>query len=244
MTIPIPHPRIKLAICTPIPAVAVKGGGTRLSSVSYEWHVARLRLQMPLGYDVAEIQVVGREVGEARNMAAQTARDTGVEWLFWLDYDVLPAPGTLKQLLYRATATHLGFDIYSGVYCVKGHPSVPILYKGWNTGPFWGWDFGDVLMDGIVCSGLGCALMRVDCLDRLPNTTEKPWFQTWQDPGGHGTATEDCWFTKRLIEEAEGKILVDCANICVCGHQDQSTGEIYCLEPDAPPVTRAGIAAL
>lgn len=231
----------KLAICTPIPTEQRPDGTVRTRPITWEWHIARGGLRMPYGFDAAEIGVIGLPVDEARNRAVQMAREMGCEWLFFLDWDVLPAPTCLKQLVYRATATHPSFDVYSGLYCFKEHPSQPMLYKGWNTGVFWDWNFGDVLTEGIVLSGMGCALLRLAAFDKLEHTAENPWFKTHATE--EGTITEDAWFTRRLTETG-GRILVDCANVCLCGHQDNNTGEVFCLEPDAPPVVRAGLKPL
>lgn len=206
--------------------------------VTTEWHRARQRLTSPFGYGIVEIGADGMEIGEARNLAVETARANGCEWLFFLDYDVLTAPNCWKQLLYR-TATHPDYDVYSGIYCVKEVPSIPLIYHGWARGPFWDWNFGEVITEGVCGVGMGCALLRLSAFDRL----EKPWFKTDcldDDEGPHGTTTEDMYFCDKLIK-AGGKILVDCSPSCIAGHIDHSTGQIYALPEDCPPVVRAGL---
>ena len=99
---------------------------------------------------------MGRKSGLPAPTPCSIAKEHGCEWLFFLDYDVILAPNTLKQLEYR-TKTHPGFDVYAGVYCIKERPAQPLIYKGWGDGFFLDWTIGDVLTEGIVASGLGCA---------------------------------------------------------------------------------------
>jgi hypothetical protein len=214
--------------------------------VTTEWHRARKALSIPFGYNASELCADGFEVGEARTMAVEKARASGAEWIFFNDYDTLIPPNALKQLMYRA-ATHPEYDVYAGVYCVKEHPAIPIIYKNWGEGPCWDWTIGDVIPD-VVGVPMGCTLLRLSSFDRLTNTPEMPWFKTCDLSNGNpldsennyaavqGTITEDLWFCKRAVEEAKFRLLVDTG--IQCGHISHSTGEIFALPPDSPPVKR------
>jgi len=233
--------QVKLCISTPCPIIP-SAGGTRLAPITMEWHRARMRLTSPFGYNTAEIGMDGYEVGEARSKVVSHAREIGAEFLFFLDYDVLPPSNAIKQLVYRLTATHTHCDVAAGVYCVKEDPAVPIIFKGWNCGPFWDWKVGDVLDEGITGVPMGCTLLRLSLFDRLPQTEEKPWFKTVcldDEIGPHGTMTEDVWFCKRATEETGAKIVVDTS--VLCGHIDNKTGAIYQLPEDSPPIVRSGL---
>lgn len=241
--------RCQLVICTPVPVVQGPAG-PRLSMITMEWHRARASLQIPFGYNAMELACDGYEIGEARTSAVQKARESGADWIFFIDYDTLLPPYAFKQLMYRATATHTQFDVFSGVYCVKEHPSIPIIYRRWGEGPCWDWTIGDVLED-VVGVPMGCCLLRLAAFDRLENTPEKPWFKTVDLTNGNpldpsmdnlqmaGAITEDLWFSKRAVEEAGMRMLVDTA--IQCGHISHQTGETFCLPEDSPPVVRAGI---
>lgn len=247
-TINVQH-KCKLIVSTPCPVIPNKVGGTMLAPVTMQWHRARMAMSIPFGYNASEIKCDGYEVGEARNRVVETAKNAGAEWLLFIDYDVLIPPNGFKQLMYR-TVTHPEYDVYAGVYCIKEHPTIPIIYKKWGEGPCWDWKLGDVIAP-VAGVPMGFTLLRLSLFDRLTNTPEKPWFKTHDLSGGdpfsdnlkdvelRGVITEDLWFCKRAVEEAGAKILVDTA--VQCGHIDHSTGEVFVLPEDSPPVVRAGI---
>lgn len=244
--------KCRLVISTPCPVIPDGRGGSRLAPITMHWHRARMKLQIPYGYNAAELACDGYEIGEARNLVVGRAREVGADWLLFIDYDVLVPPMAFKQLMYRTT-THPDHDVYAGVYCVKEHPTIPIIYRRWGEGACWDWTVGDVL-EGVVGVPMGCTLLRLAAFDRLSNTPERPWFKTHDLGEGNpfdasqdgeeiqGTVTEDLWFCKRLVEEGKGRILVDTS--VECGHVSNATGEIFVLPEDCPPVIRAGIKPL
>lgn len=240
----------QLVISTPICIVPNGIGGTRLEHLSPQWHRARQKLQIPYGYNAAEVAVDGYEVGEARNLVVQKAIEAGAEFVFFIDSDVLVPPNAFKQLMYRLKVTHPEYDIAAGVYCVKEHPTIPIIYRQWGEGPWWDWKLGDVIAP-VVGVPMGCTLLRLKYFERMPK--DLPWFKTHDLSDGNpldnstdglevcGTVTEDLWHCKLAVERAGVKILVD--GSVICGHQNRDTGEIFNLPPDCPPVVRAGISA-
>ncbi len=244
--------KCQLVISTPCPVVPNGAGGVKLDAITMHWHRHRMALNVPYGYNAAELACDGFEVGDARNRVVERCRQTGADWLLFIDYDVLVPPFAFKQLMYR-TVTHPEYDVFAGVYCVKEHPTIPIIYRHWGEGPCWDWTIGDVL-ENVVGVPMGCTLLRLSLFDRLPNTPEKPWFKTHDLSDGNplddstegldvrGTVTEDLWFCKRAVEEAGCKILVDTR--VICGHINTATGEIFNLPEDCPPVKRAGIKPL
>src|SRR3990170_71244 len=151
---------IGLAFCTPVPMVPGPKG-LRLAMVTSEWHRARLGLATPTNINTINIVVDGMEVGAARNKAVEIVmgHTPRPEFLFFLDYDVVPQFDALTKLLYRAR--HFPeHAIYAGVYCCKSSPPEPLIYKGDGLGPFWGWSIGDVLTDGITGVHMGLTLVR------------------------------------------------------------------------------------
>lgn len=242
--------KCQLVISTPCPVIPNGEGGSKLAPVTMQWHRARMRLNVPYGYNAAELACDGFEIGEARTKVVGRCREVGADWLLFIDYDVLMPPMGFKQLMYR-TVTHPDYDIFAGVYCVKEDPTIPIIYRVWGEGPCWDWKIGDVLAP-VVGVPMGFTLLRLSLFDRLPNTPEKPWFKTHDLSQGNpldnttdgmdirGTVTEDLWFCKRAVEEAGCKILVDTA--VQCGHINNATGRIYSLPEDCPPVLRSGIS--
>ncbi len=141
------------------------------------------------------------EVGEARNRCVEIALELGVEWIFFVDYDVAPPANALVKLL------SLDVPIAAGVYNSKEVPSYPLIYvKGWE-GAFQDWEKGDLIKaDGI---GMGCTLIHMDVFRKI----EKPWFKTVP---GYSTEnysilpnmTEDIYFCNKA-KDAGYDIIVD-----------------------------------
>ena len=212
------HP--KIVVCTPMPIV-----DGRLEPVTVEWHRGRQNLIPPFGMNYREIAIDGLPVDEARCMVAQMAIDCGSQFLFFNDYDVILPPNILNKLVYHA-AQHPEVGVFSGVYCVKMDPPVPLIYKHGEI--FWDWSLGEILIDGITTCGMGCALIRTSLLKDIDKSKEL--FKT--TPNG----SEDVWFLERARLEQDNKILIDTSFIC--GHIDNKTGVIYGLPEDCIPMNR------
>jgi predicted SAM-dependent methyltransferase len=236
-----------MAYYTPMPMV--KGPrGARLEPITVEWHRCEKSLVLPTNYSQIVINVDGMGVDEARNQAVQLAlkNDPVPEFLFSLDYDVLPAHDAILKLAYRAKC-YPDHDIFAGVYCCKSIPSEPLIYQDFGQGAFWDWTVGDVLTTdshGIKGVHMGLTLIRMSLFNRLEHTADKPWFLTREkeakqiEGGGiqYVSGTEDLWFCKRALEEADAKILVDTS--VLAGHINHQTGQIFGLPNDSPPVVR------
>lgn len=234
---------IGLAICTPIPHVPGPLG-PRLAMITTEWHRARQGLIMPTNFIQANIQCDGMEVGDARNVAVETAFNAKPRpaFLMYVDYDVIPTFDAVTKLLYRAQ--HFDdYDIFAGVYCSKTSVPEPLIYKGDGKGCFWDWAVGDLLLDGITGCHMGMTLIRMSLFDRMEWDDQNPLFHTTDDTEMRedGIAlrrgTEDLYFCRRAIKEANAKILVDTS--VLCGHIDHGSGLIYGLPADSKPVKRA-----
>ena len=238
--------RIGVVICTPIPYVRTPSGDLKLEDVTIDWHRHRMQLMMPTNFSYIEVQADGMEVAEARNWAVLRGMEfePEPEYIFFLDYDVLPPADALKRLVFHA-AHHKDYDIFAGVYCTKNRSlPEPLIYNQFGAGPFWDWTVGDILTTdrhNIVAVGMGCTLVRMSLFHKLEHSEEKPWFHTGlaRDIGNEGMIvgerhTEDIYFCKRALTEANAKIFVDTS--ILCGHQDKATGVIYGLPKDSKPV--------
>lgn len=234
--------RISVAFCTPIPEV-MGPAGPRLAMITPQFMRARMSMGMPTNFHMTEIAADGMEVGEARNFAVEQAlaSDLVPDFIFFLDYDVLPSQDAFQKLYYRAKC-YPDYEIVSGLYCCKAWTGEPLIYKDWGDGAHWDWAMGDLLFDMVgVHSGL--TLIRTSLFKRLSHTAEKPWYKTLDElqktPAGYirHRGTEDLWFCHRAVEEAGAKILVDTS--VLAGHIDHATGIICGLPPDCPPVKRA-----
>lgn len=235
--------KMGLAICTPIPGEPITGApGHRLELLSRRWHDARMSLMMPTNIAQCEIVANGMEVGEARNYAVDVAKslERKPEFLFFLDYDVIPPHDAITKLLYRARHFK-GHDVFAGVYCSKSQLPEPLIYKEDGSGPFWDWTVGDILQD-MASVHMGLTMIRMSVFDRLECSDSKPYFKTTNDrklSGGVSLltrGTEDIYFCQRLRDEIGGKILVDTS--ILAGHENRETGVIYGLPLDSGPIMR------
>jgi SAM-dependent methyltransferase len=234
---------IGLALCTPVPLVPGPLG-PRLAPVTTEWHRARMSLATPTNINTINVVLDGLEVGDARNRAAAAvlAHEPRPEFLFFLDYDVIPQHDALTKLLYRAR--HFpGHDIFAGVYCCKSSPPEPLVYKGDGKGPFWDWSIGDLITDGVTGVHMGLTLIRSSLLARMADGSDEPLFKTVNtqslDATGLHTSrgTEDLWFCRRAIEEFGARILVDTG--VLAGHINNGSGQMFGLPKDSKPAMGA-----
>ena len=214
-----------------------KDPAQHLGLITPEWQRARTNLAIPMGHANIEIFADGMEVGLARCAAANAARENGLKWLFFIDWDTIIPPDALMKLVYHLE-NNPDYDVASGMYCLKSVPTFPLLWREWNQGVDFDWTMGDVLYDRVVGIGMGCALIRVSCFDKLP----QPWFKTVNEPvfcgGQYGRMmmTEDLYFTKALTDRG-GKILVDTS--IMADHICHATGRRYHMGDDSLPVKRA-----
>lgn len=102
------------------------------------------------------------------------------DFIFWLDQDIIVAPGVLTRLLSHNK------DIVSGLYFLKEPPHHPLIMKKRDCqiserGKYSNLsDYPDGLIkleDGSV--GFGCVLTKV----KIFETMQKPWFEWTKDSG-------------------------------------------------------------
>lgn len=233
--------RSTIAYCTPMP---YRIGTTSPEPITVEWHRARMSLSRPTCINTCEIVADGMEVGEARQYAVETvlSKPNPAEFIFWLDYDVLPCFDALTKLFYRARC-YPDIDIFAGVYCSKGSPPEPLIYMDQGIGPHWDWAVGDLLFDVHgVHSGL--TLVRTSLYRKMLDADPgKPIYHTQNEQeitkaGLHSrTGTEDLWFCRRALDEFGAKIMVDTS--VLAGHINNATGQVFGLRDDSPPIQRA-----
>lgn len=250
--------KICIAISTPIPFVPGTEGKLVHDTISPLWHRARVGLSHPTNINLVEFIVDGCAVDDARNKVARQClnhKPQPPEFLFFLDYDVLPYFDAMTKLFFRARC-YPDHDIFSGVYCCKWqNPPDPLIYKGNGQGPFWDWKVGDILttdQHGITGVHMGLTLIRTTLFQKLldkglvhgdgTDLDNEPWFRTQYDKrrvdGGVWTksGTEDLYFTAKAMEIG-AKILVDTS--VLAGHYDKNGGVTYGLPWDEGPAGRA-----
>lgn len=164
------------AICVPI---LDKGDGT-ISNVTHDWANAAAGLGGGLAVTVLRLQLRNQRVDLAKERLAEMALQNNVDWLFFLDDDVVPPPDTIMKMvqLWRSDPK---YKIISGVYWSKSDPPVPLIFRGNLQGSFWDWTTQDLIKaDG---AGAGCLFIDAGLLRKMP----KPWFSCnyfFEDPRG------------------------------------------------------------
>jgi hypothetical protein len=112
----------------------------------------------------------GPMVSLARNMLMSRFLDTGLEWLWCVDTDIMFSPGTLPALLSVADPDER--PLMSALYHISlGSNPVPAMFLANNSGgrlvfsPIAEWDDGDIIQaDGV---GAGCLLIHRDSLLKM-----------------------------------------------------------------------------
>lgn len=174
--------QLGIAMCTPIPMIPGPHG-PRLAPVTTEFHRAVAAISTPTNMATISVKTDGMEVGDARCRAVEIAMEHSPrpEFIFFLDYDVLPSWDCLKKLHYRAKCFP-DYDVFCGVYCSKANPPEPLIYNDYGLGPFWDWKVGDLLTTdghGIQAIHMGLTLIRTSLFDILDwQNSDEPLFLT------------------------------------------------------------------
>lgn len=251
-----PSQRVSVAFCTPWPMKNVNGRMVH-EPMSPLWYRHKTQLSVPTCFNQVEFFIDGKEVGDARNHAARKClnHDPQPAFLLFIDYDVLVPWDALTKLFFRARCFP-DFDVYAGIYCLKGgNPPDPLIYRENGEGAFWDFTVGDLLTTqehGIKATHMGLTLIRTSLFQRMldhgcvhgdgTDLDDEPWFKTCQDKefckGGvmSKQSTEDLYFYQKA-REVDCKIMVDTS--VLAGHLDKNTGIIYGLPTDYGPVHRA-----
>ncbi len=128
-----------------------------VENVTFHWSLGFRRLQLP---GPEPIGVTGLPFDHARNEACKTAKESGCEWLFFLDSDVIPPPDAVLRLMAHRK------PIVSGVYFRRSHPAgVPVMMK-----PLGHWlvNYPTNALIEVDVVGAGCLLIHRSVLETLP----------------------------------------------------------------------------
>lgn len=150
--------------------IAVMIGIPTTGNVRFEWYMAMTGMVIPVcfAYSASARPILmnspqGYLVAEARNLILGDFIKKDVEWLLFIDHDVLPHPYTwgffMEHMLKK------DYPIVSGLYYAKGDPSLPLVFRGRGAGPYLDWKLGDqVEVDGVV---MGMTLMHRSIIEYL-----------------------------------------------------------------------------
>ena len=223
---------------TPNAAKMVIGLPVRKTSPIEFW-ISMLQALPPLNVRMSYLYQKGADApggklpAEARNAIVQRAIDEGIEFLLFLDDDVL-FPELAFYRLWVAMSKHPEAACITGIYTSKQDPAEPLLYRDEMDGAYWDWELGDLIP--IHSAGAGIMLVRMSYVAKL----EPPWFndvvveKSSEDDAtlNRNTWGHDRFFHMRLRDEAGGVIYADTG--LLCAHWDVELQKNYILPPDAP----------
>ena len=145
--------------------------------VPFAWAMHLRRLQVP----GPVIGLTGMPFDHARNAACQKALEIGVDFLYFVDSDVITPPDVIHRLMAHR------LPIVSGLYNRRSPPAgVPVMIKNgsWVTtlpDP----NKGESPLVEVDLVGAGCLLIQTSVLrDMPPQEPGKHWFNWQVDKGG------------------------------------------------------------
>ncbi len=181
--------------------------------VTFKWSVGLRRLRWP-GPFQDPIGITGVPFDHGRNLAAMKCLESGSEWLFFLDSDVVPPPNAIEKLISH------GQPIMSGLYHRRSPPvGLPVMQRPhgvWLTK----YKKGSVVEVDVV--GAGCLLIHRSVLEQMKPQRPlagKHWFdwrvdaQSVQEHNG-APMSEDFTFCLHGRQTMGLKILVDTSIRC------------------------------
>lgn len=140
--------------------------------------------------------LIGSLIYDSRNNLAAMAVQNEVDYILWLDSDMVFPPNTLIRML-KVLEEHEEVDILSGLYFRRGHPFTPVLFSKLevndeNVLEWEGYDDIPNELFEIAGCGFGAVLMRTECLlDIAAKEGSGSWFTPLANAG------EDCAFCVR-----------------------------------------------
>jgi len=149
-----------------------------LGLIRYEWAQARYSQIIPVnwatsGFDCKynkqlDFVPLGFSIDDAYNLIADHAIKIDVEWLLIIEDDVIiPHDCFLKIARYMDKGNT---PVVSGLYYLKGSPTLPLVFRGGGNGAFTDFKKGSkVWADGIP---MGCLLIHMSLLKVMHDEAE------------------------------------------------------------------------
>jgi hypothetical protein len=214
-------PSIKGIIKSPTPLhnrLFIAVGLTGL--IRAEWAMARYGQVVPCNWQQLEFPMwldqcapMGYMVADMRNLAVREFINRKMEWMIFIDHDVLLPIDFYVKLNERIIKEKI--PVWSGLYFTKSYPSEPLVYRERGKGFFADWKMGDMVWVSAV--PMGCTLIHNSILkvcwdeaeeynigpERVRRVFESPR-KVWQDSESMSwevlTGTEDLKFCWDIIE--------------------------------------------
>jgi len=198
-----------------------------------EWAVAFACQSYPSG--ISREVIVAKNLGLSQDWLEKvvtSARKKNSKYIWLLHDDVEPPFFATRKLIYDLEQNDQVM-VAAGIYCLKGLPTEPFVYRGDGEGAFWHWKVGDVFECDAI--GDGCMMIKTEIFDKI----EKPWFHfeksRMQGNDTIGDVGEDFFFCRK-VRAAGFKILAD--GEVVCPHWDVENKCAYGLPRDSYPLAK------
>lgn len=197
-----------------------------VETVTTAWALGLRNLHIP-GPD--PIFPTGMPFDHARNHAVEILLGTDLEWLFFLDSDVIPPRDAIARLQGRRK------PLISGVYHRRSPPhGLPVMIKDGR----WVTDYPANAVIEVDLVGAGCFLVHRSVFEQCPHQSpDKKWFSWDVDKKGTGIKSdgrclsEDFSFNVWVKEKLGIPTLVDTSVQCRhAGYSQAVRGGMYPLE--------------
>lgn len=190
-------------------------------TVRAEWMLARYGQIIPTNWSNVDLiqwidttSPLGYMVADARNMIVKRAVEQDMEWLLFIDHDVILPPDAFLRLNDYIRSGK--YPVVAGLYYTRSNPSEPLLYRGRGVSFHTDWKMGDkTMVDGV---HMGCTLINMKLMKLMYEDSEeyragdmilryvyKTPQEIWFDPNTGSTnvqtGTEDLYWCDRVIKE-------------------------------------------
>ncbi|SIO58388.1 hypothetical protein [Paraburkholderia phenazinium] len=215
---------IRVAICVPSGDMVHADFSMALAAMAYQCGPVTIQGKKHEPIELALINVKDSLVMMARNALVDEAQKLGVDYVLFLDSDMVFHPWTIRQLIERDV------DIVGGTY-VKRRPPHTLLGKALDgrmleeaiAGQQVG---GDRLYEASGIPG-GCMLIKMGVFEKL----QKPYFQTpAQITDGVAWVEGEDYFFCRTAREAGFKVWIDWPVSFTLSHIGQEVFKIPSVE--------------
>lgn len=158
------------------------------------WGISIATQTFPINTNTAWLQVMGEEVGDARNQIVEEALKLHADKIMFFDDDTVPPQNAITQLTYVLNQKGISVGgkvaVVGGIYCSKTDLPEPLVFMESGQGAYWNWKAGEVFK----CWAIGCGCMLVDT--EIFKHIEPPYFKTTYQEGKIGT--EDLYFCDKV----------------------------------------------
>lgn len=216
----------KIIACNEKPVRRLLIGVPTTGKITMDWALHRWGQTIPCNWSsIDHFEWMNQDspidfyVANARNLIVRSAIEMNVEWLLFIDHDVLLPPLFFQKMNQYMAEKKV--PIVGGLYFTKSVPSEPLTYRGRGNSFYSKWKIGDkVWLDGM---GLGCHMIHMSIMrlmweeseeylvagQRVRRVFEEP-FKTFYDPELKAlniqSGTEDlAWYTRIMNENVLGR---------------------------------------